>query len=945
MPTHLEQWQERLERHFESLVRIRADSEYRIFALEHSLNDEEIEEVSSLLHSCLKDRIPLARYWLPWVIYASEYGYIYEGEEYWRSFEKQMPQWEAEDRYKLRRCFKKFQEMYGGVVPSGRWANHFTIISWPITHAILPRYLQRQFAKTLYDLRYRLAGLETLKPAVIGRLLAAQAHHAPTRFQEFLQQEELTGRIVLAFLGVAPAGGTDPIYPQTLQRIVGDLERVRNAREWLGETRRFVRDRFTGIGSGSPRLGLPISRRGSTAPNATQFGIRPSIVLGHRGGDTWSVRLEIPSFHNVATLSADIRSFLRGTRCRLNGADDIKPAGWLLARNRKGVLRSWPDSQKPLIQFDQSHGRIDHLLESECRLTPGPIWLFRIARDGTAYEITSHIVRPRCSYIVVTTAELPEPYIYNGMSACSINCTGVKSFRLKIPSSLSEEDTAWLSKLDLQVARTIQVWPAGLPGRGWDGEGSSEWLTTEEPCFGFMHDHPVDSYLLCINNGTQTVVEAGPKGEPIFVRLSSLPVGEHRLTVKAQRSSSLNEIVSTPAAEGFAQLHVREPEAWTPGVVSHTGFIVTLEPHDADLDIFWKNEVKLSVLGPEGRSVAFAVSLKNRNGKEILSKPVANMELPVTPEAWSNRFSQFLEKEENEWSYFEAATGQIKIKGEELGEFSCLFEHDSVPLRWVLSRDRNNIRIRLIDDTGQEGAAPEVLFFGMESPLKEKQYPSGQALSGMIVEPPGGLFYAEQGDHRDVVIVSAIPRNKGLLGLGITPDFFGIRTGSIALGDCLRMFARWYEGRLYGTLVKVRREQIADGYLDRIYETLCGQNWMRAEKDFLKAPNSQPALDALQQAIEKKSTGFSATLSREHEKIDENLDQAEQWYSDLAIRYHVSTDPKLCDFAFRLATEPHLLSKMSGSEQDGMLNAIRDNPAILRGARFLALLHPNQNHD
>ena len=360
---------------------------------------------------------------------------------------------------------------------------------------------------------------------------------------------------------------------------------------------------------------------------------------------------------------------------------------------------------------------------------------------------------------------------------------------------------------------------------------------------------------------------------------------------------------------------------------------------------FWKNEVTLSVLGPEGRSVAFAISLKDRNGEEILSKPVANMELPITPEAWSNRFSQFLEKEKDEWSYLEAATGQIKIKGEELGEFSCLFEHDSVPLRWVLSRDRNNIRIRLIDDTGQEESEPEVLFFSMESSLKAKQYPSGQALSGMIVEPPGGLFYAKQGDHRDVVIVSAIPRDKGLLGLGITPDFFGIRTGSIALGDCLRMFARWYEGRLYGTLVKVRREQIADGYLDSIYETLCGQNWTRAEKDFLKAPNSQPSLDALQQALEKRSTGFSAILRREHKKINENPAQAEQWYSDLAVQYHVSTDSKLCDFAFRLATEPHLLSKMSGSEQDEMLNAIRDNPAILRGARFLALLHPNQNHD
>lgn len=940
--THLEQWQERLERHFESLVRIRAGSEYRIFALEHSLNDGEIEEVSSLLHSCLKARTPLSRHWLPWVIYASERGYTYEGDEYWGSFEEHMPQWETEDRYKLRRCFKKFQEMYDGVVPSGRWANHFTIISWPITHAILPRYLQLQFAKALYDLRYRLVGLGTLAPATIGRLLSANAHHASTRFQEFLQQEELTGRIVLALLDTTPVGGKDPIYPRTLQRIVKDLEKVRRTREWFGETRRYVRDRFKGIGSRQPARGLSIQRGSSAVPDEVRFSARPSIVLGHRGGGIWSVRLEIPSFHNVATLSTDIRSFLRSTRCRLNGADDIKPAGWLLARNRKGVLRSWPDSQKPLIQFDQSHGEIDHLLESECRLTPGPVWLFRIAEDGTAREITSCTVRPGYSYIVVTTAELPEPY--NGMSVCSVNCTGVKSFRLQIPSSVSAEDTAWLNKLCLQVARTIHVWPAGLPGRGWDGEGSSEWLTTEEPCFGFMHDHPVDAYSLCVSNGTQTVVEAGPKGEPIFVSLSSLPAGEHTLTVKAQRSSSLNEVVSTPAAEGFAQLHVREPEPWTPGAVSHTGFIVTLEPHDARLDIFWRNEVKLSVLGPEGRSVALAVSLKDRNGNEILSKHVENMELPITPEAWSNRFSQFIENEKNGWSYLEAATGQLKIKGEELGEFSCLFEHDSVPLRWVLSRDRNDIRIRLIDDTGQEESEPEFLFFSMESPLKAKPYPSGQALSGMIVEPPGGLFYAKLRDYSDIVIVSAIPRNEGLHGLGITPRFFGVRTGSIALGYCLRMFVRWYEGRSYGPLVKVRRKQIADGYLDCMYETLCGQDWTRAEKDFLKTPNSQHSLDALQQALEKKSTGFSDILLCEYKKINESLDQAEQWYSDLAVQYHVSTDLKLCDFAFKLATKPHLLSNMSSSEQDGMLNAIRDNPAILRGARFLALLYPNQNH-
>ena len=450
-------------------------------------------------------------------------------------------------------------------------------------------------AKALYDLRYRLVGLKTLDLADIGRLLAANTHHSSRRFQVFLQQEELTGQVVLALLGTAPTGDNEPIYQPTLKRIVRDLERARNAREWLQETRHFVRDRFEGIGSGQPEQGTPIQDLGVTTRGPTQFSIRPNLLLGHRGGGTWSVRLEIPSFRNVAVLNADIQSFLKRTRCRLNGADDFKPAGWLLSGNRKGVLKAWPDIQKPLVQFEQSNEIVDNLLESECRLTSGPVWLFRLASDGTAREIVGHIVRPGCSYIVVTTEELPEPH--SGMSPCRIDCTGINAFRLQIAFDVSAEDTGWLKGLGLQVARTIRVWPAGLPGRGWDGEGSSEWLTTEAPCFGITHDHPIDAYSLCLNNGTPAVIEAGRMGNPVFVRIAPLPAGTHTLRVNAQRSASLDALLSTPQAEGFVHLHVREPEPWTPGVVSHTGLIATIEPHDADLDIFWRNEVAVSVLG------------------------------------------------------------------------------------------------------------------------------------------------------------------------------------------------------------------------------------------------------------------------------------------------------------------------------------------------------------
>ena len=928
----LEQWHKRVVRHFESLARTRADSGLHLFALEHGLREEEIQEVSSLLRSHFQAGLQPSPYWLLWVIYATEQGYKYEGDEYWQSFELETPEWEAKNRYQLSRWFTRFQSTYDGVVPSGRWAEHFRIISKPITHAILPKYLQLQFARTLFDLRYRLASLATLEPAHIGCLLRTNAYQASTRFQEFLQQEASTGRIVLALLGEEPVAGSEPIFPPTLQRLVEDLERVRNTREWLRETRSFVRDRFKGIGRGLFRSSVP---PGAPRQQETpQLGVRPVIMLGYRGAGIWSARLEIPSFRNVATLGADIQSFLRSTRCRLNGADDFKPAGWLLSGNRKGVLRSWPDAQKPLLQFERPHGSIDNILETECRLNPGPIWLFRIGTDGTAHEIAGRIVRPDCSYIVATTGKLPDPY--PGMAICQLDCAGINAFRLDMPSEVSAEATAWLKELDLQVARTVRVWPAGLPGRGWDGEGRSEWLTTEAPCFGIMHDHPLDAYALSLDGGAEYEIQADELGHPVFVRLAPLSAGKHTLTIKARRSPAFDVMVPTPAAEGFVDLHVREPEPWTPGVASHGGLIATLDPHDANLDIFWRNEASLSVLGPESRSVKLVVSLRNRKGNEILSEQIGGpMELPVHPAAWREGFAQFLKREQNAWRYLEAANGRLDILGEELGRFSFRFEHEVMPLRWVVQRDGGDVATRLIDDTGLEESPPEVLFYSMAHPLRPERHSAAKALSRLSIEPPGGLILARQEDCRDVVVVSAGLTASGLKGLGINPDFGKLGDHTTALADSIRVCADWYCARQFGFLVGIRRDQIVQGILAIIYEKLCGRQWARAEAEFLKASGSGNALENLLRNVQRRYTGFSTKL-RQYHQAEDPAAELSQWYSELAARYQVNSDRKLSEFALMLGTRPHLLPGTFGNELDTLLDAVRGNPTVLRGARFLA---------
>lgn len=940
----LDKWQEHLEGHFAALAASRVASGFPIFALEHGLGNADLDDIAAQLNQRLQSGQRLAPHWLLWAVYAAERGYAYSGEEYWRSFEDHTPGWSGKDRYRVPRWFEKFQKAYNGVVPSGPWAEQFRLIAWPITHAVLPRYLQMHFARTLYELRFRLAGLTSIEPAVIGRMIAANAYHTSTRFEEFLQQEELVGRIVLALLHKDPRAGEEPLLPLTLERIAGDLEQVRHAREWLKETVHVVTDRFTGIGRGrGPRVltGDPDPGRSRTDLEPRP-DIRPDLRLRYAGHDSWTLVIEVPSFKSIAALNADIQHFLKTTRCRLNGDDGKKPAGWILSGNRRAVLKSWPDPEAPLIGFDHSQGTIDHLLHSECRMSDGPAWLFRIGRDGNAREIASRLVRPGFDYILASKeAVLP----FDGsMRPCSIACEGITALRISVPTEVPADYILWLKELGLELARTIRVWPAGLPGRSWDGEGRSEWLTTEMPCFGIMPDHPVDSYVLTLDNGSSTIIRAGEVGSPTFIRLPQLDRGTHLLTVRAKRSAGLEALAGAPAHEGFIELRVRDPEPWQPGTTAHAGLVVTGDPHDAGLDIFWQNRFALSVAGPENRSVTATVLLENAKGEQIFSGVLGTpFDLPVKPETWRHRFDEFLKREQCQWRYLEASTGILKINGQELGEFTLRFQHEALPVRWVLHHDRDMWTVRLVDDTGEDESALKCRYFGLQEPARAVRPDTDSLLAGVNVQPPGGLFVAQSGKHHDAVVVSTGLTGEGLAGLGVTSRYDSVRDDPASLVKALRIAGYWRKARLAGFVADARRQKVLDGLFMAIYGAICGPRWAAAEAAYVAGP-SRRKTDELQAAIDRHG-GFTAVLRRDAAAIEPRIPVITSWYADLAKRYGVCRDAELCGFAVRLACRPYRLDRQYSDDLEYRLDRLKQSPVVLRGARFIALLCAAQQGD
>ncbi|MED5500622.1 MAG: hypothetical protein VX950_07210 [Pseudomonadota bacterium] len=927
-----------MEEHFALIAKRREASGFPLFALEHGLNDAELEEIAKQLRSRLSAGLRLTPHWLLWTIYAAERGYTYEGGEYWQSFEDVTPGWDSRDRYRVTAWFSKFQSTYNGVVPSGPWASHFSIIAWPITHAVLPRYLQQQFARTLYDLRFMLARLATIEPAVIGRLIASNVYYASTRFEQFLQQEELVGRIVLALLHQDPREGEEPLLPATLDRIVADLEQMQHARSWFREASRVVADRFKGIGRGAaPRFLGDGQDSLERQLQETRPDIRPDLRLRYSGDGCWKLVVDVPNFKTIAALNPDIRQFLRQTRSKLNGDDVRRPAGWVLSGNRRAVLKAWPDPSRPLVSFESPNGVVDHLLESECRMSPGPIWLFRIGGEGNAREIASRLMRPGYDYILASFDEFED--LQEGMETCAIDCSDICAIRVSLPSDVSGDYMQWLRRRNLELARTIRVWPAGLPGRNWDGEGRSEWLTSENPCFGIVPDYPVDSYLVTLDDGAATVFQAGEPGEPTFIQLPQLAAGTHRLNVKARRSAAMDEFGIPPSHEGYLELRIREPEPWIPGTTSYVGLVVTSNPHDAALDVFWENELDLTVFGPEGLQVIPHVSLEDAKGEEIYSAQVCPpMDLPILPETWKKRFLEYLRRENAEWRYLEAASGLLTIEGQELGRFVIRFDHDALPVRWVLRHRGEAVSLRLIDDTGQEDTEPKCRFLSMETPTRIEYLDPRSASEGFDVQSPGGLFIAQNGKFKDLVIVSTGLSGNGLEGLGVQPIYDRIADSPKSIIKNMKILQYWKSARLAGFLTNARRGQVVVGLTTRLYGALAGRDWGRAEAAFKQGDDSEKGLDHLQSLLNHRG-GFPIVLSRDAASIAGGREAISDWYADLAARYDVCSDQALCILAIDIASRPHMVPCLYPDNLPTLLERIMAKPLLLRGARIIALSH------
>jgi len=362
-----------------------------IFALEHGLNQQDIETLFKDIQQNVSLK-PLGkgadlRHYLPWIVYASEIGYNYEGKEYWPTFSGQTPGWgetqkeQKSARETIWRAFIKFSSELGGARPEGKFAEAFPIIVWPISHSIIPKDLQIKLAEVLHDVRHKFEKHIFETPEGVGRLIQNNPERTNSRFKQLCQDTQLIGQISAALLLGDKEEYQGLIHPCTLQRIISNLDRHFQAKSWLNSARESA-NRLTlrGFLPRSVDRSLADLSKGKARKEVidNSLATRMDIIKAEDG--PWHLELVVPDFKPLLNKFPDFRESVAAYGCNVNGADlSPRPSSWLLYGPHIVALRTWPDEEDPLLHLGvDPHPFLSSLLRFDCMLPPGPIRVFKI---------------------------------------------------------------------------------------------------------------------------------------------------------------------------------------------------------------------------------------------------------------------------------------------------------------------------------------------------------------------------------------------------------------------------------------------------------------------------------------------------------------------------------------------------------------------------------------
>ncbi|BCM81587.1 hypothetical protein [Methylobacterium indicum] len=917
----------RLDRQFATLRGQRATNRLPVFALEHGLSEPEIHSLKLLLSGELKRKGKLDHaHWLCWIAAAAEVGYAFDGVEFWTSFEGAVPGWAAMgSRTTIRDWYKRFGERFSGIRPEGPWAKHFSIIAWPITHSILPKDLQSQFARLLYECRYRLASIQGQGADKIGEVLRKAGPDTNTRFGNFLEQVSLTGMLFIALRDEGIGERLSPIKKETLSRIIGDLEQRQAAKEWLREARRVIRE-----------AGLKQSRHLAPAPakpeqvqersvEAAPIERHASLTARRAGGGTWVMRLQLPDFRAVLRAAKIGNPDLDKTRIRFfDEKGTWRPGRSLLSLSRsEPAITRLPPTER-IIDFETKTPNVERTLRRAISV-PGPSpWLLRVQADGVARQVMGHHVRVGQTYVLASTQPLARTAVEELRLGVIHEAEGSNLYELKLPDALSGIRLAALERVGLGYSLGARIDPAGIVPSLDPSTGQSVWSPDDEIILRLSADYAVREYQVAV--GSSPAVRIPGDGRPeILCSFGRLPLGPGTITVNAvPMDKGLAERVQPEVLRAL----VRAPRAWSKAPSERCGLKASVDPPEARLGELLAGQARITLIGPPRRKVSSRAEFFDVNGHVQATERLGERELPADP-GWFRRAVEPLNKEKC-WDLIQSSPRvDIVFDAGELGSARVPFRNKVEPLRWRVSRERGSVTVRLVDEADR----PEQLSverYDLTAPDVKVAMSADACMAGVPLAATGSLFVAMLDGKRYRTVIALSPSGKptslGDLALEPRLDFIGQKPRRVP--RLVNLQRLWNGANCMGPLATIRRWQTLQALDARLLEIFCGPHWLRASREFIERQVTSDR--TLQQMVGVPS--FARTLAEAFAGRPLAARHGLPIFQQAAIRYQVCSDADAIRTAWQIAMEPAALTFADPRRGGDLLEEIAANKGLARGA-------------
>jgi len=815
-------FQERLHTHFSALraERDRVQPGAPVFALEHNLTPGEL----SILRTSVVDAVVVAESvdsvnepnWLPFIVHTTEVGYEYKGDEYWPTLEERTPKWEANiGREFVRTSFQKFQVLYGGAIPQGTWAEHFRIIAWPITHAILPFELQEELAKLLYRSRASFNAENLTDVVALGSEIRSRSSNSHKRFQQFAKNTKLLGTVASALLKSPASSGL--ILPATLNRVISDLSKVEAAHEWLTEARRHANE----VSVTGGRYGKRSSRTsGRGEPYDSDVMTRPPMLSARRLDAGWTVEFVVPDFKPLFAKFPDLGEELSNIRCQTAGSENrMRSRGWLRYPGSIAQIDQWPGSDVPLFRLENASDQANEQISNSARTPEDRLWVFHIGESGTGRLIRSRLLAPGQKYLVVGASGTIPPTLVADHDSSSI--TGADAITIELPDEIDGATSDDLKTLGLTALTTIRLTPIGSIPSEWDNSGYGEWVTGDRPLIQINTTVPVSQCTTVLDSAKLESID-WPKNQPktVVLSLPGLAAGIHEVEF-----SFIGEDGSTKLAVVYLDLVIRDPDSSRDAGSFREPVEIQISPQDASLEEIWDGISLISIRGPENRAFSMRTQLLDSSGT-ILSSHKSKIQLPLRGDSWREFWSKQIRRTKQLTDVVEDADRlEIEVSDQELGRFFTRIDREIRPVRWRFRRKQNQIHLHL-DNSGDLEHELRISHYTFEKPSERIEIQSAE-FGDQSTDKKGGLYVANVGTEQSAAILPRTISNLQDLGLHIyIPN---LDHSVDAMIGSLRIAKIWAEARTSGNFLESFRFDILDEFANRIASTIAGSKWAKLE--------------------------------------------------------------------------------------------------------------------